>query len=248
MSFLSKSFGLLIAFFGLGSDLVTVSVGTVGNAGNAQADQGVYLTAKLLEVAEFNTILDFPKVVQEKSLLNTLETPNTRGNQRQAASEVELATMAGFFAGEGCIQVSGGKWPTLYAGFGNSEKFWVTKFLEVFGGSTTQYLPKKFKNPKIVFYWRVSGKDAYSFLKAIQPFLIGEKAEQLKLGLQFQEFKWSNRLGKGGPTRRVDSVLSELEGFQTRMKLLRRAAAETNRRDASPERCDSPTLEVIPVS
>lgn len=58
MSFLSKSFGLLIAFFGLGSDLVTVSVGTVGNAGNAQADQGVYLTAKLLEVAEFNTILD----------------------------------------------------------------------------------------------------------------------------------------------------------------------------------------------
>lgn len=58
MSFISKSFGLLIAFFGLGSDIVTVGTGTVGNAGNAQADQGVYLTAKLLEVAEFNTILD----------------------------------------------------------------------------------------------------------------------------------------------------------------------------------------------
>lgn len=53
-----KSLGLLVALFGLGLDSVTVSTGTAGVAGNAQADQGVYLTSQLLEVAEFNTILD----------------------------------------------------------------------------------------------------------------------------------------------------------------------------------------------
>ena len=51
-----KSLGLLVALFGLGLDSVTVSTGTAGVAGNAQADQGVYLTSRLLEVAEFNTI------------------------------------------------------------------------------------------------------------------------------------------------------------------------------------------------
>lgn len=51
-----KLSGLLLAVFGLGLDSVTVSVGTAGVAGNAQADQGVYLTSQLLEVAEFNTI------------------------------------------------------------------------------------------------------------------------------------------------------------------------------------------------
>lgn len=54
----NRFFGLLVAFFGLGSDIVTVSTGTAGNAGNIQASQGVYLTAKLLEVAETNTIID----------------------------------------------------------------------------------------------------------------------------------------------------------------------------------------------
>lgn len=54
----NKFFEALIALFGLGLDSVTVSTGTAGVAGNAQADQGVYLTSKLLEVAEFNTILD----------------------------------------------------------------------------------------------------------------------------------------------------------------------------------------------
>lgn len=54
----NKFLGALVALFGLGLDSVTVSTGTAGVAGNAQADQGVYLTSKLLEVAEFNTILD----------------------------------------------------------------------------------------------------------------------------------------------------------------------------------------------
>lgn len=56
--FVSKLPSFLLAVLGLGLDSVTVSTGTAGVGGNAQADQGVYLTSKLLEVAEFNTILD----------------------------------------------------------------------------------------------------------------------------------------------------------------------------------------------
>lgn len=40
------------------ADVITVTTGTVGNAGNVVASLITYLSAKLLEVAELNTILD----------------------------------------------------------------------------------------------------------------------------------------------------------------------------------------------
>lgn len=49
---------LLIALFGLGGDTITISTGTAGNAGNVVASLITYLSARLLEVAELNTILD----------------------------------------------------------------------------------------------------------------------------------------------------------------------------------------------
>lgn len=49
----------LIAFvFGFGSDVVSVSTGTVGNSGNVAASLITYLAAQLLEVAELNMVLD----------------------------------------------------------------------------------------------------------------------------------------------------------------------------------------------
>jgi hypothetical protein len=53
-NFLSIAF----SFLGLGADVVTVTTGTAGNAGNVAADLQTYFSAKLLEVAELNTILD----------------------------------------------------------------------------------------------------------------------------------------------------------------------------------------------
>lgn len=53
-SFLNFAFGVL----GMGADVVTVTTGTAGNAGNVAADLQTYFSAKLLEVAELNTILD----------------------------------------------------------------------------------------------------------------------------------------------------------------------------------------------
>jgi N4-gp56 family major capsid protein len=53
-NFLNFAFAAL----GLGADVVTVTTGTAGNAGNVAADLQTYFAAKLLEVAELNTILD----------------------------------------------------------------------------------------------------------------------------------------------------------------------------------------------
>lgn len=50
----------VLALFGFGIDVVTVTSGTAGNAGNVAADLVNYLSAQLLEVAELNTILDQP--------------------------------------------------------------------------------------------------------------------------------------------------------------------------------------------
>lgn len=50
----------LIAALGLGADVFTISSGTVGNAGNVAAELSTYISAKTLDVAVLNTILDQP--------------------------------------------------------------------------------------------------------------------------------------------------------------------------------------------
>lgn len=49
---------ILLAVFGFGNDVVSVSSGTVGNAGNVAASLITFLNAQLLEVAELNMVLD----------------------------------------------------------------------------------------------------------------------------------------------------------------------------------------------
>lgn len=159
-------------------------------------------------------------------------------------NEIELATLTGFFAGEGNITVSGGKWPTLYAALGNTERFWVEKFYKEFGGAFYVEAPK-YKGAKFMFRWRVCGKKAVKFLQSIEPYLIGEKAEQLRVGLRFQKLKAEGHcLNRPYTPQQILEMNKEREAMRT----VRRAAAETNRKDALPWRSDSPTLEVIPVS
>lgn len=145
--------------------------------------------------------------------------------------QIELATLSGFFAGEGNITISSGKWPTLYAALGNTEKSWVDKFFKEFGGSFYVEQPK-YNGAKNMFRWRVTGKKAESFLRAIQPYLQGEKAEQLKIALHFQGLKnsWKVRDNEGfSPEQRL-----EMDKVRNSMRELRRTAAETNREDALP--------------
>lgn len=56
---MSKSFlSFILVLFGLGADVVTVTSGTAGVAGSTAAELLTFMSAKLLEVAELNTVLD----------------------------------------------------------------------------------------------------------------------------------------------------------------------------------------------
>lgn len=48
----------LFVLFGFGPDVVTVTSGTAGNAGSTAAELITYMSSRMLEVAEYNTILD----------------------------------------------------------------------------------------------------------------------------------------------------------------------------------------------
>lgn len=152
-------------------------------------------------------------------------------------NQIELATLAGFFAGEGSITLSSGKWPTMYAALGNSERLWVEKFRDLFGGAFYVEKPK-YLGAKYIFRWRVCGKQAVVFLESIQPYLVGEKAEQLILALIFQKTKSQQNSGH----IISEKLRGDMDRFIESMKLLRRTAAETNRKDAAPLRSDSPIL------
>jgi len=53
----SKFVKFALALVGFGADVITVSTGTAGTAGNVAADLQTYFSAKLLEVAERNVVL-----------------------------------------------------------------------------------------------------------------------------------------------------------------------------------------------
>lgn len=82
--FLSKLSSLFFVLFGFGPDVVTVTAGSAGNAGSTAAELITYMSARLLEVAEFNTILDF-LFGRVKIFSKHPGTPVfTQDNQRQA--------------------------------------------------------------------------------------------------------------------------------------------------------------------
>lgn len=58
MNFLKYLTNFVFVLFGFGPDVVTVTLGSAGNAGSTAAELITYMSARLLEVAEFNTILD----------------------------------------------------------------------------------------------------------------------------------------------------------------------------------------------
>jgi hypothetical protein len=171
-----------------------------------------------------------------------------RDNQRQAdVSALDASFMAGLFAGEGSICIVIGKfpngesYPNMHAGFTTTEKCWSDWFHGVFGGHVHVYPPKTPRH-KWLFFWRVGGGAAERFLKTIQPFLKGEKVQQLELALEYRDKKRELKASGG----KISQNIELWESFRARLKALRVAAAETNRRDANAPRSDSPILEATP--
>lgn len=58
MNWLNRLINTLFVVLGMGADVVTVTSGTAGAAGSTAAELITYMSARLLEVAELNTILD----------------------------------------------------------------------------------------------------------------------------------------------------------------------------------------------
>lgn len=170
-------------------------------------------------------------------------------NQRQAM----LAVLAGFFAGEGCIQLrksnKHSKSPTLTVEVGNTERFWCEKFKEIFGGNTRVRIAKKRLNHLPYHKWYIKDEKAADVLQELKPFLMGEKAPQLDLALKAAAIKTQrpNRGRRGAAGHFTDEELKGLNSLVSELEQLRFAAAETKRKSVQNlVRSDSPILEVIP--
>lgn len=101
----------------------------------------------------------------------------------------EIAYIAGFFDGEGCVRIKkanqGGNSYYLIAHITNTNPIILKKVQDLFGGNTR--LQEKGKN-KPIYNWYITSSEASDFLKTLQPFLI-EKKLQAELGIKFHENK-----------------------------------------------------------
>lgn len=103
---------------------------------------------------------------------------------------------------------------------GNTDKVWIDWLQDNFNGSIYSEQPKKLSK-KVIYRWKLFGSQCVPFLQAIQPFLIGEKAPQVNLALEFQK------------THGEKSIV-ERDEVCVKLQQLKRAPAETNRENTEP--------------
>lgn len=101
----------------------------------------------------------------------------------------EIAYIAGFFDGEGCVRIKkanqGGNSYYLIAHITNTNPVILQKVKDLFGGNTRMQ-EKGRKKP--VYNWCITSSEANDFIKTLYPFLI-EKKTQVDLGIKFHESK-----------------------------------------------------------
>lgn len=104
---------------------------------------------------------------------------------------VDIAYMAGFFDGEGCISIccSSGRWRelSLKCQVGQCNRWILELYKFRFSGSIRL---QRSKNPQHHDYWmwHISSGGAAEFLKVIKPYLYLKKAEA-EIGIEFQSHK-----------------------------------------------------------
>lgn len=230
------------------ADVITVTAGSAGQAGSTAAELITYMSARLLEVAELNTILDQfgGESPNNKYALNTWK--SQEDNQRQADADVEA--LAGFFAGEGYIGIrksnKKSKSPTLTVEVGNTERYWAEQFEKRYGGNVRVAYPKR-RNALPYHKWYIKDEKAATFLEDILPFLRGEKVQQAQIALRLNAIKSKkpNR-GRAGVLGHFNAQeIADMEVLELELKNLRCAAAETKRAYGSHTRNDSPTPQAI---
>lgn len=106
--------------------------------------------------------------------------------------KTDLAYLAGFFDGEGCIQLrrkTKCQSLVLRVTIGQPNRWILECYRMAFGGSVRpQKLPKEFPKAKPQSLWAAADNIALEFLKVISPYLTLKQGEA-KIAIQFQETK-----------------------------------------------------------
>jgi len=133
----------------------------------------------------------------------------------------KLAFIAGFFEGEGCIQITKQKtYPTLRVTIGNTD-LGLLEFIKnnLRMGRICSRRPGKKSNFKVYGYL-VTGPKAFVVLKKLLPFLKSKKEEAI-LGIKFQEQKSKGKGLYGGHCPIPKEIKVEREKVYWKMKALK---------------------------
>ncbi len=106
-------------------------------------------------------------------------------------SEIELSYLAGFFDGEGTVNISrpkSSRMPhTLYVSIANTDLEVIKKLPSIFGGST--YMKKRVESHhRPLMVWSAPALSGQGFLKAVLPYLKIKK-RQAEIAIEFQGTK-----------------------------------------------------------
>ena len=123
--------------------------------------------------------------------------------------------LAGYFDGEGCIQVQVSKKSKCYnlqIAISSTDYEPLKSIHDMFGGCFI-FIQRNNKNSKWqdIWRWSVVSKDAYRFLLAIQPYVIIKKKE-IDLAIEFHEYLQATKVGrKDSQSRWVALSVEQLE-------------------------------------
>lgn len=136
---------------------------------------------------------------------------------------LELAWIAGFFDGEGCVAISVQKQTKMWLELSvqNTYKEAVDRLQEAFPGHYRDFLPRAGRMR--VWEWKVTGFYAAAFAEAVLPYAL-VKREQLRLAVAFYRQPWRRQTpGRGGAvTYRTDVQIAEDLQYAHRIRALKR--------------------------
>ncbi len=128
-------------------------------------------------------------------------------------TSLELAYFAGFFDGEGCVNIWRARKTNSYqvrVVISSTNKGIMEKFQGKFGGSISTIVSVQGNN-KPFWIWKISGTDVTKFLVMIQPYSI-LKNEQIKIGLRLRKMIEEKR-----KTRKDVLVKKELKNMMHKL-------------------------------
>ena len=121
----------------------------------------------------------------------------------------DLAYLAGFFDGEGCIYIQGPRPKRhcyqLSVRISQANRWILERYRMAFGGLIREIKPTS-ATAKCIWQWIISGKQAMEFLNTIYPYLILKQCEA-RVAIEFQ----SARRKRGTPLSKEEWAVQEAQ-------------------------------------